>query len=359
VPASPSPTSGGAFDPETKRERLAELNKRMSAPDFWDDPQAAGKLSARASRLKEELERADRLRAELSDLEELGAMSLEEEDDDELDQVVDGLEKLTRQAEKLTAQALLAGEYDDEDAIVELHPGAGGTESADWCEILYRMYVRYCEQRGWKVELLELTPADEAGLKSVTMAVRGELVYGRLKGEIGVHRLVRISPFDASGRRHTSFAALYAYPDLDTDVEFEISPADLRIDVFRASGHGGQSVNTTDSAVRITHKPTGIVVSCQNERSQHANRDYAMKVLRARLADYYRRQREAELADSKADKSEIAWGQQIRNYVLHPYRLVKDTRTGCETGSVDAVLDGDLDAFIEAYLRWEHKNGGK
>ncbi len=327
----------------------------MSAPDFWDDPRAAGKLSSEASRLSNELERAEKLKSDLADFEELGEMALDEEDAGELAQVVAGLETLARQAESLTAQALLSGKYDDEDAIVELHPGAGGTESADWCGMLYRMYARFCERQGWKLELIELSPAEEAGFKSVTLAVRGELVYGRLKGEIGVHRLVRISPFDASGRRHTSFAALYAYPDLDTDIDFEIDPGDLRVDVFRASGHGGQSVNTTDSAVRITHKPTGIVVSCQNERSQHANRDYAMKVLRARLADYYRRQRESELADSKADKSDIAWGQQIRNYVLHPYQLVKDTRTGCETGSVDAVLDGVLDAFIEAYLRWEHK----
>lgn len=329
----------------------------MSAPDFWDDPKTAGKLGAEASRLSAELEQAVKLKESLADLEELGELALAEEDAGELEQVLAELEELGEKAVSLTAEALLSGKYDDEDAILELHPGAGGTESADWCGMLYRMYTRYCEQRGWKLELIELTPAEESGFKSATLAVRGELAYGRLKSEIGVHRLVRISPFDATGRRHTSFAALYAYPDLDTDIDFEIDPGDLRVDVFRASGHGGQSVNTTDSAVRITHRPTGIVVSCQNERSQHANRDYAMKVLRARLADYYRRQREAELAESKVDKTDIGWGSQIRNYVLHPYRLVKDARTGLETSNVEAVLDGDLDPFIEAYLRWEHKSG--
>ncbi len=327
----------------------------MYAANFWDAPQAAAKTSAEAARLQKELDRGENLKIELNDLGELGELALTEKDTDELAEVTDGLIKLTEQAESLTAQTLLSGEYDDEDAIVEIHPGAGGTDSADWAEMLYRMYYRFCEQRGWKVELIELTPDDIAGIKSATLAVRGELVYGYLKSEIGVHRLVRLSPFDSSHKRHTSFAALYAYPDLSSDIEVEIVPADLRIDVFRASGHGGQSVNTTDSAVRITHKPTGIVVSCQNERSQHANKNIAMKVLKSRLADLYRRQREEELAKSKADKSHIGFGAQIRNYVLHPYQLVKDARTAQETGNIQAVLDGDLDQFIEAYLRWSHK----
>jgi peptide chain release factor 2 len=331
----------------------------MTAPDFWGDSRRAGRLTAEATRLAGELERAEGLKKELADLEELGEMARDEGDAAELGLLAAEMDTLADRALALTSEVLLSGPYDDEDAIVELHPGAGGTESADWAEMLLRMYTRYFQQRGWRAELLEITAGDEAGIKSATLAVRGDLVFGRLKGEIGVHRLVRLSPFDANHRRHTSFAALYAYPDLDTDVEVELSPDDLRVDVFRSSGHGGQSVNTTDSAVRITHLPTGITVSCQNERSQKYNREYAMRVLRARLADHYRREREAEIADSKAAKRDIAWGQQIRNYVLHPYRLVKDTRTGEETSNVDAVLDGDLDPFIEAYLRWSHGKEGK
>jgi len=359
APVKPSPTFGGAFDPERKRARLDKLNKLMAEPGFWNDSQGAGKLTGEATRLTAELERAEGLKKDLDDLEELGKLARDGDDPAELDLVAKELEKLTDQALSLTSQALLAGPYDDEDAIVELHPGAGGTESADWAEMLLRMYTRYFQLKGWKSELLEITPGDEAGIKSATLAVRGDLVFGRLRGEIGVHRLVRLSPYDANHRRHTSFAALYAYPDLDTDVEVAITPDDLRVDVFRASGHGGQSVNTTDSAVRITHLPTGITVSCQNERSQKHNRESAMRVLRARLADYYRREREEEIADSKAAKRDIAWGQQIRNYVLHPYRLVKDPRTGEETSNVDAVLDGDLDRFVEAYLRWNHGKEGK
>ncbi len=327
----------------------------MGKAGFWDDPPKAGKLAAEATRLGQALEKADGFKDELADLEELGGMALSEGDSGELEQVVAELERLTDRALSLTSELLLSGPYDDEDAIVELHPGAGGTESADWAEMLLRMYTRYFQRRGWKVELLEITSGDEAGIKSATLAVRGPLVFGRLKGEVGVHRLVRLSPFDANHRRHTSFAALYAYPDLDTDVEVEIDAGDLRVDVFRSSGHGGQSVNTTDSAVRITHLPTGITVSCQNERSQKYNKEYAMRVLRARLADHYRRLRQEEIADSKAAKRDIAWGSQIRNYVLHPYRMVKDTRTGVETSNVDAFLDGDLDRFVEACLRWSHK----
>jgi peptide chain release factor 2 len=326
----------------------------MAEPGFWNDAREAGKLTAEATRLAGELERAERLKQELADLEELGKLALEEDDPDVLASIARELDRLADRALALTAEVLLSGPYDDEDAIVELHPGAGGTESADWAEMLLRMYTRYFQLKGWKSELLEITAGDEAGIKSATLAVRGDLVFGHLRGEIGVHRLVRLSPFDANHRRHTSFAALYAYPDLDTDVLVELSPDDLRVDVFRSSGHGGQSVNTTDSAVRITHLPTGITVSCQNERSQKYNRESAMRVLRARLADHYRREREAEVADSKAAKRDIAWGSQIRNYVLHPYRLVKDTRTGVETSNVEAVLDGDLDPFIEAYLRWSH-----
>jgi peptide chain release factor 2 len=331
----------------------------MAEPGFWQSSREAGKLTGEATRLTQELDRAEGLKKELAELKELGGMARDEGDAAELALVAGDLEKLAERALALSAEALLSGPYDDQDAIVELHPGAGGTESADWAEMLLRMYTRYFQLKGWKAELLEITAGDEAGIKSATLAVRGELVFGHLRGEIGVHRLVRLSPYDANHRRHTSFAALYAYPDLDTDVEVEINTDDLRVDVFRSSGHGGQSVNTTDSAVRITHLPTGITVSCQNERSQKYNKESAMRVLRARLADHYRRQREEEIADSKAAKRDIAWGSQIRNYVLHPYRLVKDPRTGEETSNVDAVLNGDLDRFVEAYLRWSHGKEGK
>ncbi len=244
----------------------------------------------------------------------------------------------------------LAGEHDDRDAIVAIHPGAGGTESQDWAEMLLRMYLRFCERKGWSTEMIDYQAGEEAGIKSATMIVRGEYAYGYLKSEHGVHRLVRISPFDAAKRRHTSFASVYVYPDIEEDIEIEINDKDLRVDTYRSSGAGGQHVNVTDSAVRITHLPTGIVVTCQNERSQHKNRDTAMKLLRARLYQLELEKRQAEQAKIEGEKKDIAFGSQIRSYVLQPYQLVKDLRTGYEVGDVQRILDGDLDGFVEAYL---------
>ncbi|GBD25872.1 Peptide chain release factor RF2 [bacterium HR30] len=259
--------------------------------------------------------------------------------------------QLREQLEQLELQRLLSGEHDSGNAILTIHPGAGGLEAQDWAEMLLRMYLRWAERRGFKTEILDLQPGEGAGIKSATVAVEGPYAYGYLKAEVGVHRLVRISPFDANARRHTSFASVFVYPDLDEDIEVAIDEKDLRIDTFRASGAGGQHVNKTDSAVRITHIPTGIVVTCQNERSQHKNKSMAMRILRARLYELELKKRQEQLAELAESQREIAWGNQIRSYVLQPYRLVKDHRTGVEVGNADAVLDGDLDAFIEAYLR--------
>lgn len=260
------------------------------------------------------------------------------------------LKALEKNLHEQEMMMMLSGEQDASNAILTIHPGAGGTESQDWAEILLRMYTRYSERQDFKTQLLEYQPGDEAGLKSATMTVTGEYAYGFLKAESGVHRLVRISPFDSNKRRHTSFASVYVVPELDDDIEIEIEEKDLRVDTYRSSGAGGQHVNVTDSAVRITHQPTGIVVSCQNERSQHKNKSMAMKILKARLYEHERQKQEEKLAAMEDSKTDIAWGHQIRSYVLHPYRMIKDHRTNQETGNVDPVLDGDLDAFIEAEL---------
>ncbi len=260
------------------------------------------------------------------------------------------LRNLEGQIAGLELTTVLAGEYDRGNAILSINPGAGGTESQDWAQMLLRMYLRWAEARRYRAEVIDLLPAEEAGIKSATVTITGPYAYGRLKAEMGVHRLVRISPFDASHRRHTSFASVFVYPEIDEEIEVAIDEKDLRIDTFRSSGAGGQHVNVTDSAVRITHLPTGIVVSCQNERSQHKNRAMAMKVLRARLYDHYRLEQEKELAKLEGEKKEIAWGSQIRSYVLAPYQLVKDHRTGVETGNVERVLDGEIDPFIDAFL---------
>jgi peptide chain release factor 2 len=273
-----------------------------------------------------------------------------EGDADALAETAAKLESATAGLAALEMQQMLGGEHDVGNAILSIHPGAGGTEAQDWAEILMRLYLRWCERKGYKVQILEQQEGEGAGIKSVTMTVEGSYAYGYLHAEAGIHRLVRISPFDANARRHTSFASVFAYPDIEDDIEVDINEADLRVDTYRSSGAGGQHVNKTDSAVRLTHLPTGIVVACQNERSQHKNRSMAMKILRARLYDLeLEKQREKMEVFSKT-KKEIGFGSQIRSYVLHPYRMVKDHRTGCETGNTDAVLDGDIDRFIEAYL---------
>lgn len=292
----------------------------------------------------------DRFLAEAADELEV-LLELAEEDASVGAELEQSLGRIVPKVEQLALQLKMTGDYDASNAYLEIHPGAGGTESADWANMLLRMYLRWCERRGFQVEVLDLQDAEEAGIKSATLLVRGEYAYGYLKAENGIHRLVRISPFDAQGRRHTSFASVHVYPEVDEEVEVEIDEKDLRIDRFCASGPGGQGVNTTYSAVRLTHLPTGIVVSCQNERSQIKNLATAMKVLKARLFELERQKKEEELEKIKGPKKDIAWGNQIRSYVLQPYRLVKDLRTGFEVGDADKVLDGDLDGFIEAYLK--------
>ncbi len=323
----------------------------MARPDFWDDPDRARELIGQANRLKEWLEPWEELSGRVDELTELAAL-LEDEPDEELASEI-GRETagIERRLAELELKNMLRGEDARRDALLTIHPGAGGTESQDWAEMLMRMYGRWAEEKGYQVEVLDHLPGEEAGIKSVTLEVRGPYAYGYLSAERGVHRLVRISPFDSQGRRHTSFASVFVYPVVDEDIEIEIDEEDLRIDTFRASGAGGQHVNKTSSAVRITHEPSGIVVSCQQERSQHKNRAQAMKMLRAALYQRALEEREKEREALESTKTEIAWGNQIRSYVLQPYTMVKDHRTGVEEGNVGAVLDGRLDPFIEAFLQ--------
>jgi peptide chain release factor 2 len=337
------------FDVDGLREEAEELGDEMSQPDFWDDPEEARAVSARFSRVQGRIELLDGLRGTLSDSEEL--LELAEEDGELLSEVEEELGRIERVLEEQEVARLFSGEYDEGDAILTINPGAGGVDSQDWAEMLARMYRRWVERRGFGLEVIEYTEGEEAGIKSATFTVSGEYAFGLLSAERGVHRLVRISPFDAGARRHTSFASVAVAPVVGEAVEVEIEEKDLKVDTYRASGAGGQHVNKTDSAVRITHLPTGIVAQCQNERSQHQNREVAMRVLRARLFELEREKREQEIAAQSGEKADIEWGSQIRSYVLHPYKLVKDHRTGEETANVDRVLDGDIDAFIYAYLK--------
>ena len=319
----------------------------MEAPGFWDDRVGAAPLLQKRRSLEKRLATLNRLREDAEELAAWQELLAEGEGDDEVDQF---LARLELELHQLELQLKLSGSDDDKSALVAVHPGAGGTESQDWAEMLLRMYLRWAEQNNFEIELLDRLEGDEAGIKSATFAVRGDYAYGYLHGESGVHRLVRISPFDAASRRHTSFASVFVYPEVDDDVEIEINDGDLRVDTYRASGAGGQHVNKTESAVRITHLPSGIAVACQNERSQHKNRATAMKILRSRLYDLEISKREAEAAITEGQKMEIAWGSQIRSYVLHPYRMVKDHRTNIEVGDADRVLDGGVDPFIESWL---------
>ncbi len=345
-----SPRSGGLFDPARRQADIAALEVRAAAPDFWGDPEAARAVLKRVQALRGPLDALAAGEGRLGDLEALTEMAAEAPDDPDLAAEAERLlPELDRALHDLEVTVLLSGPHDAGDAILSVHPGAGGTESQDWAQMLLRMYMRWAERKGLTVEILDWLAGDEAGIKSATLIVRGPLAYGLLQAEKGVHRLVRISPFDASGRRHTSFASVDVLPDVP-EAEIEIRAEDLRIDVFRSSGAGGQHVNKTESAVRITHLPTGIVVSCQNERSQHSNRESAMTILRARLAERREAEKEREQAAARGIAGEIAFGSQIRSYVLHPYTMVKDHRTDAETGNVQAVLDGDIDPFIDAYL---------
>jgi peptide chain release factor 2 len=333
------------FDPAGLRARAAELEAHMSEPGFWDDQQQAAQISSEHSRVTRRLERYERLTQEYDDARELLSM-----DGEMAEEIAASLEPLRRELDRLQEDALFSGEYDSGDALVTIHAGTGGTDAQDWAEMLLRMYLRWAADRGFQTELLEASPGEEAGLKSATFAARGENAYGILKAERGVHRLVRLSPFDQAHRRHTSFAQVIVSPLLPEDVGVEIDEADLRIDTYRASGAGGQHVNKTDSAVRITHIPTGIVVQCQNERSQISNRQTALRLLKSRLVELEQERREEELAKERGAAQDIGFGSQIRSYVLHPYQLVKDHRTEHETGNTQAVLDGSLDEFIHAYL---------
>ena len=333
------------FDPDRLAARAAELEQEMGAPGFWDDQQRAARTSTEHSRVTKRLERYRRLAQEYDDARELAAM-----DGDMAEEIAASLRPLRAELDRLEEDALFNGEYDPGDAVVTIHAGAGGTDSQDWAEILLRMYLRWAEHRGFQTELLEASPGEEAGLKSATFTARGENAYGVFKAERGVHRLVRLSPFDSAHRRHTSFAQVIVSPLLADDAAAEIDEADLRIDTYRASGAGGQHVNKTDSAVRITHIPTGIVVSVQNERSQAANKQTALRILKSRLTELEQEKREQELARERGAAQQADFGSQIRSYVLQPYQLVKDHRTGHENGNTQAVLDGDLDEFIHEYL---------
>jgi peptide chain release factor 2 len=333
------------FDPETLAQRLAELERTMGEPGFWDDQRRAAEVSADHARLNKRLERYERLIHEYEDAQEL--LSLDGDLAAELDE---HLRPIERELDRLREDALFSGGYDAGDALVTIHAGEGGTDAQDWTEMLVRMYLRWAERRGFKAEVIEASPGEEAGLKSAAITVSGENAYGTLKAERGVHRLVRLSPFDSAHRRQTSFAQVIVAPLVGEEAEVEVADEDLRIDTYRASGAGGQHVNKTDSAVRITHLPTGIVVQCQNERSQSSNKQTAMRLLRSRLAELAEEEREAELARERGEAQNTGFGSQIRSYVLHPYQMVKDHRTGYETGNTDSVLDGDLDAFIQAYL---------
>jgi peptide chain release factor 2 len=333
------------FDPEQLESRLAELEQELGAPGFWDDQRHAAEVSAEHARLTKRLERYRRLTQDYEDAKELLAMDGEMEDE-----IAASVAPLRRELDRLQEDALFSGEYDAGDALVTIHGGEGGTDAQDWAEMLVRMYLRWAERRGFKAEVVEASPGEEAGLKSAAITVHGENAYGTLKAERGVHRLVRLSPFDSAHRRQTSFAQVIVAPLVADEAAVEVDEGDLRIDTYRASGAGGQHVNKTDSAVRITHLPTGIVVQNQNERSQSSNKQAAMRLLRSRLAELAEEQREEELARERGAAQNTGFGSQIRSYVLHPYQLVKDLRTQHETGNTQAVLDGDLDDFIRSYL---------
>ncbi len=339
------------FDVPTKRARLDELKEASADLGFWDDTGAAQKAMSELSRLAEDVSSYEAFSQRTSDARVLLELAVSEEDAASLREVASETEALEKEIEVLEVAALLGGEFDDAPAILEVHAGEGGTDSQDWADMLVRMYLRWSERHGFKADIVETTPGEEAGTKSATITVAGRHVYGLLSTERGVHRMVRISPFDAAKRRHTSFASVDVTPEVEEDVEVEVNPDDLRIDTYRSSGAGGQHVNVTDSAVRITHLPTGIVVSCQNERSQMQNRAVAMRILKSRLLAKARQEREAELQALRGVKRDIGFGSQIRSYVLHPYQLVKDHRTGFEVGNVQAVLDGAIDRFVEAELR--------
>ncbi len=342
---------GGLFDLEAKKARIAELEMQMADPNFWNDQDNAQKTINEANGLKSYVNSFEEIEERWENMEVSYELVKEENDQELFDDLQEELAGFISDVNEFELQMLLSDPYDANNAILELHPGAGGTESQDWASMLLRMYQRFAEDKDFKVETLDYQPGDEAGVKSVTLLIKGHNAYGYLKAEKGVHRLVRISPFDSSGRRHTSFVSCDVTPEMTDDVDIEIRSEDIKVDTYRASGAGGQHVNTTDSAVRITHLPTNTIVTCQNERSQIKNREAAMKMLKSKLYQLEIERQQQELDDIRGEQKEIGWGSQIRSYVFHPYSMVKDHRTNMETGNTQAVMDGDLGIFIDAYLR--------
>lgn len=329
----------------------------MEAPGFWDDPERSNRLMKELKTLKGTVEQGNHLKTQYEDIETLIEMGYEADDPDMIPEIRQELDAFIEEFETLRISTLLSEEYDKSNAILKLNAGAGGTESCDWANMLYRMYTRWAEKKGFSIEVLDFLDGDEAGIKSITFQINGENAYGYLKSEKGVHRLVRISPFNAQGKRQTSFVSLDVMPDIEEDLDVDINEDDLRIDTYRSSGAGGQHINKTSSAIRITHIPTGIVVQCQNERSQFQNKDKAMQMLKAKLYLLKKEANAEKLSDIRGEVKEIGWGNQIRSYVMQPYTMVKDHRTGCESGNVDAVMDGALDSFINAYLKWKSVGG--
>ena len=341
-----------ALDLENKKKRIVELDRMMEEPDFWSDAEKGNKLSTEASHLKDEVESFLQLKQSYEDIDALIQMGREEADESVVPEIKEMLSHFSEDLENMNTTLLLSGEYDSMNVILRLNAGAGGTEANDWAGILYRMYTRWAERHGFSVKILDYLDGDEAGIKSVTMEVVGQYAYGYLRSESGIHRLVRISPFNAQGKRQTSFVSCDVMPDIETDIDIEVREEDIKMEVFRASGAGGQHINKTSSAVRLIHIPTGFVVACQEERSQIQNKNKAMQMLKTKLYLKEKEEQEAKLAGIRGEVKDNGWGSQIRSYVLQPYRMVKDLRTGEETGNTDAVLDGDIDRFITAYLKW-------
>lgn len=346
---------GGCFDVDVKEEEVRKLREITMEEGFWNNPTKAQKVSTKISNIESTLKEFNIVLAQFEDAKEYYELYELENDLELLIEVEKIMVPLQKKVQKLNLKSVLSGEDDDKNAIVTIHPGAGGTESQDWVEMLLRMYLRWIENSGRQGKIIDLIKGDEAGIKDVTIEVTGDYAFGYLKAEAGIHRLVRISPFDSNARRHTSFASVFVYPEVDDDIEVELNQADLRIDTYRASGAGGQHVNKTDSAIRITHIPTNIVVQCQNERSQHKNKESAMKMLKSRLYQHYKQEQEKEKNKVEDTKTDIAWGHQIRSYVFQPYTMVKDHRTNISTGNIQAVMDGNIDEFIDAFLSMQAK----
>ncbi|MEN8433385.1 peptide chain release factor 2 [Clostridium septicum] len=341
---------GASLDKEALEKKVQELELQMQEKGFWDDLKRAEEVTKESKQIKDKIERYESLKLRVEDVEVLSEL-MEEEDDESAEEIIEEIKSIEKTLDKYKIQILLSGEYDRNDAILTLHAGVGGTDANDWTDMLLRMYTRWCEKKGFKTEIVDLLQGDEAGIKSVTLKIKGEFAYGYLKAEKGIHRLVRISPFNANGKRQTSFASLEVLPELTNNQDIDIKPEDLKIDTYRASGAGGQHVNKTESAIRITHIPTGIVVQCQNERSQFANKDTAMSMLKSKLIELKERAHKEKIEDLTGELKDMGWGSQIRSYVFHPYNMVKDHRTNEETANLNSVMNGEIDNFIKAYLK--------